>query len=82
MLPRMDRVCIFIDGSNLLEHDEMLRVFNCGIGMLLVVPPEEADEILDRLAALSERAYRIGIIEARDPDEPSLLFSPGPSAGE
>jgi len=65
-----------------ISDDEMLRVFNCGIGMLAIVPPEEADEILDRLAALSERAYRIGIIEAKDPDDPPLLFSPRPSVRE
>ncbi len=59
-----------------ISDDEMLRVFNCGIGMLVIVPPEEADEILDRLSALSERTYRIGIIEAKDPDDPPLLFSP------
>ena len=59
-----------------ISDDEMLRVFNCGIGMLVIVPPEEADEIVDRLSALSERIYRIGTIEAKDPDEPSLLFSP------
>jgi phosphoribosylformylglycinamidine cyclo-ligase len=65
-----------------ISDDEMLRVFNCGIGMLIIVPPEETDEILDRLAALSERTYRIGIIEAKDPDDPSLLFSPRPSVRE
>jgi len=65
-----------------ISDDEMLRVFNCGIGMLIIVPPEETDEILDRLAALSERTYRIGIIEAKDPDDPPLLFSPRPSVRE
>ena len=65
-----------------ISDDEMLRVFNCGIGMLIIVPPEETDEILGRLTALSERSYRIGIIEAKDPDAPPLLFSPGPSVRE
>jgi phosphoribosylformylglycinamidine cyclo-ligase len=65
-----------------ISDDEMLRVFNCGIGMLIIVPPEEADEILDRLAALSERIYRVGIIEAKGSDDPPILFSPRPSAIE
>ncbi len=65
-----------------ISDDEMLRVFNCGIGMLIIVPPDETDEILDRLAALSERTYRIGIIEAKDPDAPPLWFSPRPSVRE
>jgi len=52
----------------------MLRVFNCGVGMLLVVPPDQAEEILERTPALGERIYRIGEIEAKGPDEPSLVF--------
>jgi phosphoribosylformylglycinamidine cyclo-ligase len=59
-----------------ISDSEMLRVFNCGIGMLLVVPPEQADEILERTPALGERIYRIGEIEAREPEEASLLLSP------
>jgi phosphoribosylformylglycinamidine cyclo-ligase len=59
-----------------IGEEEMLRVFNCGIGMVLVVPPEQADDILDRLRAVGERAYRIGQIEAKAPDEAPLLFGP------
>ncbi len=57
-----------------ISDAEMLRVFNCGIGMVAIVPPEQTDEILDRLAALSERAYRIGTVEAKEPDERPLVF--------
>jgi phosphoribosylformylglycinamidine cyclo-ligase len=65
-----------------ISDDEMLRVFNCGIGMLIIVPPDETDEILDRLTASSERIYPLGVIEAKDPDDSPLLFSPRPSAQE
>jgi len=65
-----------------ISDAEMLRVFNCGIGMVAIVPPEQTDEILDRLSALSERAYRIGTVEARRPDEPTLVFDPRAAAGD
>jgi len=58
-----------------ISDDEMLRVFNCGIGMVLVVPPEQADDIVDRLTALGERTYRIGRIEARADGHPALLMA-------
>ena len=65
-----------------ISDREMLRVFNCGIGMVAIVPPEQTDEILDRLSALSERAYRIGTVEAKGPDEPTLVFGPRAAAGD
>jgi len=57
-----------------LAESEMLRVFNCGIGMILIVPREQADDIAQRLQGLGERAYRIGEIERKAQDEPPLLY--------
>ena len=60
-----------------IGDDEMLRVFNCGIGMALIVEPEQADDISERLFAHGERAYPIGEVETKGGDEPQLLFDPG-----
>jgi len=65
-----------------ISDEEMLRVFNCGIGMVAIVPPEQADEIIDRLSALSERAYPIGTVEAKGADEPTLVFGPRAASGD
>ena len=48
-----------------IADDEMHRVFNCGIGMALVVAAADADAVLARLAELGETAWRIGRIEPR-----------------
>ncbi|MDD5712605.1 MAG: AIR synthase-related protein [Smithellaceae bacterium] len=53
-----------------IEDQEMMRVFNMGVGMVLVVPDKEEGDILDRLEKLGEKAYRIGVIEKRDDDQP------------
>ena len=45
--------------------DEMLRVFNCGIGMVLVVAPEAVEEAAAALTAAGETVFRIGRLEAR-----------------
>ncbi len=52
-----------------ISDTEMLRVFNCGIGMIAIVPAPQSDDVLDRLHGLGERAYRIGSVERRKPDE-------------
>ncbi len=62
-----------------IDDDEMLRVFNCGIGMVVIVPVEQASDVLDRVQAMGERAYRIGQIGVRTPDDPPLSL--GPLAG-
>ena len=49
---------------------EMLRVFNCGIGMIVVVAAEHADAAMKFLAAQGETVYRIGVVHARRADEP------------
>jgi len=45
---------------------EMLRTFNCGIGMAVVLPRERTDEGLALLAEHGEQAWAIGEIAAGD----------------
>lgn len=50
-----------------IEEEEMYRTFNYGIGMTLVVSPQETEDVIDRLAALGEQACIIGeILPAED----------------
>lgn len=46
-----------------LAEEEMMRVFNNGIGMVVVVPQEEAGRALSRLQALGETAFVLGEIQ-------------------
>lgn len=41
-----------------VEPNEMLRTFNCGIGMIAVVKPEKVEEVVAVLAAEGERSSR------------------------
>ncbi len=49
-----------------IEEKEMFRVFNMGIGMMIIVAEKECQDVLDRLKMLGEKAYLIGVIEKRD----------------
>ena len=50
------------DGAG-VDEAEMLRTFNCGIGMALVVPPGQADAAVAALAEEGETARVVGTIE-------------------
>ncbi|MCK4767965.1 MAG: phosphoribosylformylglycinamidine cyclo-ligase [Desulfobacula sp.] len=52
-----------------VSNFEMQRTFNNGIGMVIVVPETSAQEVMDRLEAMNEKAYFIGEIEARENNE-------------
>ncbi|MCC7260524.1 MAG: phosphoribosylformylglycinamidine cyclo-ligase, partial [Alphaproteobacteria bacterium] len=44
---------------------EMLRTFNSGIGMVVVVAPEHAQPITELLTRAGEKVYAIGALKAR-----------------
>ena len=51
-----------------ISRDEMYSTFNCGVGMIAVLPREQAEGALSFAQDLSEAAYLIG--EIREPDIP------------
>jgi phosphoribosylformylglycinamidine cyclo-ligase len=56
-----------------VAEDEMWRVFNCGIGMALVVAPAHAEAAADLLRAAGETVYEIGGVDAGS-GEPAALI--------
>lgn len=52
---------------------EMHRVFNCGIGMAVIVGADQADSAIAALQAAGESVSRIGTIRERQGDEPQTI---------
>ena len=46
-----------------LDQAEMLKTFNAGIGMVLVVDAAQADALVDLLAEAGETVHRLGIVD-------------------
>lgn len=46
-----------------IEDSEMYRTFNLGLGLVVVVPPEEAEAAQEHLHKSGIKTYRIGLIE-------------------
>jgi phosphoribosylformylglycinamidine cyclo-ligase len=52
----------------------MLRTFNCGVGMILVVAPQQADEVIDHLANAGEQPFIVGQLIDKS-ENPNVVYS-------
>lgn len=58
-----------------IEHHEMFRVFNNGIGLAVVVSAEEADKAMEAFRAQGEKVFRIGeIVERPEGEAPCVVL--------
>ncbi|MBW1645741.1 MAG: phosphoribosylformylglycinamidine cyclo-ligase [Deltaproteobacteria bacterium] len=58
-----------------VDEADMLATFNCGIGMVIIVPPGDVEEICSRVQALGEGCTVIGEITKRPDDgSPGVVF--------
>ncbi len=56
-----------------VERAEMYRTFNCGVGMMAVLPAESAESSVTLLNQAGEHAFVLGEIVAGDADTPVLI---------
>ena len=56
-----------------VADSEMYRVFNCGIGMVVIVSKGNADAAMAQLQAAGETVYRLGEIRERQGDEAQTI---------
>jgi len=55
-----------------VEESEMLRTFNCGVGLVLVVAAENAEAAMNQLRQSGEAPWQIGRIAACAPQQPAV----------
>lgn len=54
---------------------EMFRTFNCGVGMIIVVPADKVSDALALLNSEGEQAWLLGDITGRNQDEAQVEFT-------
>jgi phosphoribosylformylglycinamidine cyclo-ligase len=59
-----DPVFDWLQRAGRIEPAQMYRTFNCGVGMVVIVPPERAAAAVEFLAARGETAQVIGEVRA------------------
>ena len=58
------RLMAFLQAQGNIEPEEMARTFNCGIGMVAVVAPEQVEAVATDLVQAGETVFTIGRIGA------------------
>jgi phosphoribosylformylglycinamidine cyclo-ligase len=64
----------FLKEKGNISEEEMLRTFNNGIGMILIVRSKEVDDILARLRSLGEKAFMIGEVGKIEREQEMIEF--------
>ncbi len=72
MWPR-PQIFTWLQQNGNVAEDEMFRVFNCGIGMVIAVAREQLAAAMMMLKREGELAYEIGFVEAGNPGEPEAV---------
>ncbi|WP_038913413.1 phosphoribosylformylglycinamidine cyclo-ligase [Dickeya zeae] len=58
--------------GNVSRH-EMYRTFNCGVGMIIALPADQADKAIAHLTSNGETAWKIGVITRTDGGETVVI---------
>lgn len=68
----MPAVFNWLQQAGNVDSVEMYRTFNCGVGMVIVVPADQAQSAIDMLTAEGENAFLVGSIAAAKADEEQI----------
>ncbi len=66
-------VFAWLQGEARLDDSEMLRTFNCGVGMVIVVARTDADAVEASLLEQGESPWRLGRLDLRQ-DQAGVRF--------
>jgi phosphoribosylformylglycinamidine cyclo-ligase len=69
----------FLQEKGEVETEEMLRVFNMGIGMILAVDPAGLAEVLSVLRSAGQKSWIIGTVQ---PGGEGVVYDMGPESPE
>ena len=66
---KMPQIFHWLNTEMQIHQMELLKTFNCGIGMILVIPQENEGQVLSLLKGTDESAYKIGEITERTTED-------------
>lgn len=71
---QLPKIFQWLEEKGNIETNEMLKTFNCGVGMILCVNKNDVDVIIEKANQLGETAWLIGEIKSSENNEPSVSY--------
>ena len=71
---KMPEIFEWLSKEGNISNDNMYRIFNCGIGMVLIVDADQADKISNKISSLNFKNFIIGNIKEKIKNN-SVVFS-------
>ena len=65
----------FIERQGKVDHDEMYRVFNMGVGYVLIMPKASLKRMATVFKNIKQKWYQIGVIRVRKGNGPQVVYS-------
>ena len=62
----MPEVFKWLQSQGNISDSDMLRIFNCGIGMVLIMNDSAKDQVIENIKHQGYAAYHIGVIKEKD----------------
>ncbi len=69
------RIFAYLAGLGRMERDELLRTFNLGVGMILVVPAKHLRKVESELKRRREKFHRMGHVIRGEPGKPRVTYT-------
>ena len=66
---KLPEIFQFLQDNGNIDIMEMYRVFNCGVGMVLVVPAEQSADAIQHMNEQGEKAWLVGEIVANEGEQ-------------
>ena len=72
---KLPRCFQWLQAHGSLTSEDMLRTFNCGVGMVLFSSPDNEQRIIKVLENKGASVFKIGIMENRSHNQPAIVFN-------
>lgn len=57
-----------------MKDEELYRVLNCGVGMMVIVPSIERERVMNAAKVSGDDAFEIGVVKPSESEAPSVLL--------